>query len=91
MDGESARRKLEMERELKLAEIQQIGALKRYQIDAELHMKREQNLAEMAGGAALTTDLPGTGRGRNGQGPSLDIFGNIVPWSSPDAHWPTRK
>lgn len=55
MDGENARRKLEMERELKLAEIQQNGALKRYQIDAELNLKREQNLAEMAGGAALTT------------------------------------
>ncbi|MGE6783707.1 hypothetical protein ACQKGL_14415 [Ensifer adhaerens] len=63
MDGENARRKLEMERELKLAEIQQNGALKRYQIDAELNLKREQNLAEMAGGAALTTahigGLPG--------------------------------
>ncbi len=55
MDGENARRKLEMERELKLAEIQQNGALKRYQIDAELNLKREQNLAEMAGGTALTT------------------------------------
>ncbi len=63
MDGENARRKLEMERELKLAEIQQNGALKRYQIDAELNLKREQNLAEMAGGTALTTahigGLPG--------------------------------
>ncbi|WP_312362543.1 phage portal protein [Ensifer sp.] len=55
MDGENARRKLEMERELKLTEIQQNGALKRYQIDAELNLKREQNLAEMAGGTALTT------------------------------------
>ncbi|WP_043619274.1 hypothetical protein [Ensifer sp. ZNC0028] len=55
MDGENARRKLEMERELKFAEIQQNGALKRYQIDAELNLKREQNLAEMAGGTALTT------------------------------------
>ncbi|KQX60648.1 phage portal protein [Ensifer sp. Root1298] len=55
MDGENAKRKLEMERELKLAEIQQNGALKRYQIDAELNLKREQNLAEMAGGTALST------------------------------------
>ncbi|HEV7321557.1 MAG TPA: hypothetical protein VGO04_23375 [Ensifer sp.] len=63
MDGENAKRKQEMERELKLAEIQQNGALKRYQIDAELNLKREQNLAEMAGDAALTTahigGLPG--------------------------------
>ncbi|MGE6786309.1 portal protein [Ensifer adhaerens] len=55
MDGENTRRKLEMERELKLAEIQQNGALKRYQIDAELNLKREQNLAQMAGGMTLTT------------------------------------
>ncbi|KOF13596.1 hypothetical protein AC244_30635 [Ensifer adhaerens] len=35
--------------------------------------------------------LMGTGTGRNRQGPSIDIDGNIVPWNSPDAHWPMRK
>lgn len=35
--------------------------------------------------------LIGTGSGRNRQGPSLDINGNVVPWNSPDAHWPMRK
>ncbi len=34
--------------------------------------------------------LPGTGPDRTGQGPSLDIWGNIVPNKSPDAHWPMR-
>ncbi|KOF13590.1 hypothetical protein AC244_30605 [Ensifer adhaerens] len=33
----------------------------------------------------------GTGPKMRGQGPSLDIHGNVVPWSSPDAHWPIRK
>jgi hypothetical protein len=32
--------------------------------------------------------LPGTGPGMRGQGPSIDIFGNTVPWSSGAAHWP---
>ena len=32
--------------------------------------------------------LPGTGTGRGGQGSSTDIFGNVVPANSPDAHWP---
>jgi RHS repeat-associated protein len=31
---------------------------------------------------------PGTGPGMRGQGPSLDVDGNVVPWNSPDAHWP---
>jgi hypothetical protein len=31
---------------------------------------------------------PGTGPFMSGQGPSLDTSGNIVPWNSPDAHWP---
>ncbi len=31
---------------------------------------------------------PGTGPGMQGQGPSLDINGNIVPWNSAGAHWP---
>ncbi|WP_077960815.1 hypothetical protein [Ensifer adhaerens] len=35
--------------------------------------------------------LMGTGSGRNRQGPALDLDGNIVPWNSPDAHWPIRK
>lgn len=30
----------------------------------------------------------GTGTGRGGQGPSLDIFGNVVPPNSGPAHWP---
>ena len=29
----------------------------------------------------------GTGPNRRGQGDSLDVFGNIVPFNSPDAHW----
>ena len=32
--------------------------------------------------------LPGTGPGKNGQGPSLDPLGNVVPFKSNDAHWP---
>lgn len=32
--------------------------------------------------------LLGTGSGRRGQGPSLDIHGNVVPSNSPEAHWP---
>jgi hypothetical protein len=31
--------------------------------------------------------LPGTGPGMRGQGPSIDILGNVVPWNSPEAHW----
>jgi RHS repeat-associated protein len=34
--------------------------------------------------------LPGTGPGMKGQGPSIDPQGNVVPWNSSDAHWPTR-
>ena len=34
--------------------------------------------------------LPGSGTGRGGQGPSLDIFGNVVPPSSRAAHWPLK-
>ncbi len=30
----------------------------------------------------------GTGPGMRGQGSSLDIHGNVVPWNSPAAHWP---
>jgi RHS repeat-associated protein len=30
----------------------------------------------------------GTGPGMKGQGPSLDVNGNAVPWNSPAAHWP---
>ncbi|RYD87206.1 MAG: RHS repeat-associated core domain-containing protein, partial [Sphingobacteriales bacterium] len=32
---------------------------------------------------------PGTGPGMKGQGSSLDVNGNVVPWNSPAAHWPT--
>lgn len=32
--------------------------------------------------------LPGTGPGKNGQGPSLDSRGSVVPFNSNDAHWP---
>jgi hypothetical protein len=31
--------------------------------------------------------LLGTGPYTTGQGPSIDIHGNVVPWNSPDAHW----
>ncbi len=31
--------------------------------------------------------LMGTGPGRRGQGPSIDVLGNVVPFNSPDAHW----
>ncbi|OCP17801.1 MULTISPECIES: hypothetical protein [unclassified Ensifer] len=34
--------------------------------------------------------LEGRGPYTSGQGPSLDVLGNIVPWNSPDAHWPMR-
>lgn len=34
--------------------------------------------------------LIGTGSNMKGQGPSIDIYGNIVPWNSPDAHWPIK-
>ncbi|MDK1489703.1 phage portal protein [Sinorhizobium sp. 7-81] len=53
LSAENERRKLEIERELKLAEIQQKGVLKRYQIDAELNLKRQQNAAEIVGGEPL--------------------------------------
>lgn len=33
---------------------------------------------------------PGTGPGMRGQGPSLDVNGNVVPWNSPAAHWPIK-
>jgi RHS repeat-associated protein len=33
---------------------------------------------------------PGTGPGMQGQGASLDVNGNVVPWNSPAAHWPIR-
>ncbi|WP_331374716.1 portal protein [Sinorhizobium chiapasense] len=52
--AENDRRKLEIERELKLAELQQKGALKRYQIDAELNLKRQQNAAEALGGEPVS-------------------------------------
>jgi RHS repeat-associated protein len=32
----------------------------------------------------------GPGKGRRGQGDSMDIFGNAVPSNSPAAHWPTN-
>ena len=32
----------------------------------------------------------GTGSGMKGQGPSLDVNGNVVPWNSPAAHWPVN-
>lgn len=32
----------------------------------------------------------GTGPGMKGQGDSLDVDGNVVPWNSADAHWPIR-
>lgn len=35
--------------------------------------------------------LKGKGRGRNGQGPSIDTKGNVVPWNSSAAHWKIRK
>ena len=31
--------------------------------------------------------LRGTGSGLKGQGPSIDIYGNVVPRNSPAAHW----
>ncbi|NRP73986.1 hypothetical protein ILFOPFJJ_04907 [Ensifer psoraleae] len=34
--------------------------------------------------------LLGTGTGKTYQGPSIDIWGNVVPYNSPDAHWPMR-
>jgi len=33
---------------------------------------------------------PGTGPGMRGQGSSLDVNGNVVPFNSPAAHWPIR-
>jgi RHS repeat-associated protein len=33
---------------------------------------------------------PGTGPGIKGQGPSLDVNGNVVPSNSPAAHWPIK-
>jgi len=35
--------------------------------------------------------FPGTGPGKNGQGSSMDPFGNQVPFTSPDAHWPINR
>lgn len=35
--------------------------------------------------------LNGTGPGRSGTGPSIDVNGNVVPYNSPDAHWPTNR
>ncbi|HEV7317666.1 MAG TPA: hypothetical protein VGO04_03530 [Ensifer sp.] len=35
--------------------------------------------------------LEGTGPNTRGQGPSLDVQGNVVPRKSPRAHWPIRK
>ncbi|WP_300383915.1 polymorphic toxin-type HINT domain-containing protein, partial [Clostridium sp.] len=32
--------------------------------------------------------LQGTGPGMKGQGPSIDVNGNVVPWNSGGAHWP---
>ena len=29
----------------------------------------------------------GNGPGRRGQGPSIDVSGNVVPFNSSDAHW----
>ncbi|PDT43003.1 MULTISPECIES: portal protein [Sinorhizobium] len=55
LSAENNRRKLEIERELKLAELQQNGALKRYQIDAELNLKRQQSLAEAVSGEPVTS------------------------------------
>ena len=34
--------------------------------------------------------LPGTGPGKAGTGPSLDPSGNVVPNTSPGAHWPVN-
>ena len=31
---------------------------------------------------------PGPNPNLKGQGPSLDVHGNVVPWNSPQAHWP---
>ena len=31
--------------------------------------------------------LQGTGPGKDGQGPSIDPQGNVVPWNSAEAHW----
>lgn len=33
---------------------------------------------------------PGTGPGMKGQGPALDIDGNVVPNNTDAAHWPAR-
>jgi hypothetical protein len=35
--------------------------------------------------------LPGTGPNMRGQGPSIDIFGNVVSWMDKAAHWPINK
>lgn len=34
--------------------------------------------------------LSGTGPGKSGQGLPIDPQGNVVPFKSPDAHWPIR-
>ena len=35
--------------------------------------------------------LPGTGPGKAGTGPSLNPSGNVVPNTSPEAHWPVKQ
>ncbi|WMT82949.1 hypothetical protein TEMA_34470 [Terrisporobacter mayombei] len=35
--------------------------------------------------------LKGKGRGRNGQDPSIDTKGNVVPWNSSAAHWKIKE
>ncbi|OCO98906.1 MULTISPECIES: hypothetical protein [unclassified Ensifer] len=35
--------------------------------------------------------LEGAGPGKSGQGASIDVWGNVVPYNSPDAHWSLRK
>jgi len=35
--------------------------------------------------------LPGTGPNMKGQGPSIDPNGKVVPWGSPEAHWPIKE
>lgn len=34
--------------------------------------------------------LMGTGPNRRGQGDSIDVFGNVVPFDSPETHWPIK-
>lgn len=35
--------------------------------------------------------LPGTGPNMQGQGPSIDVNGNPVPWNSSAAHWEIKE